>query len=108
MTKYSKEVTIDKLRKELKELSDIEKLYKAECINWSGITKDSKEEYSEIIDLQEDRKVTNEILIELVNETGDKYIETDYIITSSVNKIPNPLTKEEVRDIRINIINNNN
>jgi len=46
MTKYGKEKTIDELRDKL---SDIEKLYKAECINWTGIPKDSKEEYSEII-----------------------------------------------------------
>lgn len=46
MTKYGKEKTIDELRDKL---SDIAKLYKAECINWTGITKDSKEEYSEII-----------------------------------------------------------
>lgn len=49
MTKYSKEVTVDKLRKELKELSAIEKLYKAQCINWTGTTTGSNEQYSEII-----------------------------------------------------------
>jgi hypothetical protein len=45
-------------------------------------------------------------LISLIDESGDKYIETDYIITNNGDKLPEPLTKEEVRDAKINIINN--
>lgn len=46
MTKYSKKETIDELKKEL---SDIEKLYKAKCIKSTGTTTDSNEQYSEVI-----------------------------------------------------------
>ena len=44
-------------------------------------------------------------LEELIKESGDKYIETDNIVDVYDNKLPAPLTKEEVRDAKINIIN---
>ena len=58
----------------------------------------------EIFDLLDDKEVTNPILLQLIEETGDKYIETDDIIDVDGNKLPEPLTKEEVRDAKINII----
>lgn len=44
--KYSKQETIDKLNIEL---AKIESLYKANCLNWSGTTSDSNEQYTEVI-----------------------------------------------------------
>jgi hypothetical protein len=59
----------------------------------------------EMNDLFEFNKTDNPILIEL-NESG--YIETDNIVDEMGNPLPTPLTKEEIRDVRINIINGDN
>jgi hypothetical protein len=58
----------------------------------------------EIFDVQDDKEVTNEVLLELVKETGDTYIETENIVDGSDNKVGDVFTKEEVRDIRIDLI----
>ena len=47
----------------------------------------------------------DEILKELIKETGDKYIETDNLICQNGDTLPSPFTKEEVRDAKIDIIN---
>jgi hypothetical protein len=65
-----------------------------------------EKEVMEIFDIQDDKDSTDTDLISLIDESGDKYIETDYIITNNGDKLPEPLTKEEVRDAKINIINN--
>jgi hypothetical protein len=57
----------------------------------------------EIFDLQEDKECTIPELIELVEETGDKYIDVKIIVDSNGNKLKDPLSKEEVRDAKINI-----
>ena len=57
----------------------------------------------EIFDLQEDKECTIPELIELVEETGDKYIDSTIIVDSKGNKLKDPLSKEEVRDAKINI-----
>lgn len=64
-------------------------------------------EVMEIFDVQDDKDPINPVLIDLIGESGDKYIETDYIVDESGNKLPDPLTKEEVRDAKINIIESN-
>ena len=64
-----------------------------------------REEIMAIFDIQDDKEPTDQVLIDLVKETGDKYIETDYIVYNDDQKLPEPLTKEEVRDAKINIIN---
>lgn len=64
-----------------------------------------KDECLELFELQDDKETTNTELLELVKETGDKYIETDYVIDSKGEKMPDPLGKEDVRDAKINIIN---
>lgn len=48
---YIEEETRGKLDKELKEKlqNDIALLYKAKCINWTGLCKDTKRPYSEVI-----------------------------------------------------------
>lgn len=63
-------------------------------------------ELLEIFELQDDNPV-NSILSELVKETGCNYIETNNLIDYSGNKLPGPLTKEEVRNAKINILGNN-
>jgi hypothetical protein len=55
-----------------------------------------KEEVMAIFDIQDDKDVTDTDLISLIDESGDKYIETDYIINNNGDKLPEPLTKEEV------------
>lgn len=65
-----------------------------------------KEEVMEIFNIQDDKDATDTDLISLIDESGDKYIETDYIVNNNGDKLPEPLTKEEVRDAKINIINN--
>jgi hypothetical protein len=64
-----------------------------------------KDYIMEINDLFENNKTDNSILIEL-SEGG--YIETDNIVDENGNGLPTPLTKEEIRDVRINIINGDN
>ncbi len=63
-----------------------------------------KKEVMDIFDVQDDKDTTIVELLELIEETGDKYIETDHIQDESGNLLPDPLTKEEVRDKRIDII----
>lgn len=64
-----------------------------------------KEEIMNIFDVQDDKEATDPILIDLITESGDKYIETDYIVYNDDQKLPEPLNKEQVRDAKINIIN---
>ena len=45
------------------------------------------------------------IIKELIEESGDKYIETDNIIDFNGNPLPKVLSKDEVRDAKIDIIN---
>lgn len=63
-----------------------------------------KKEVMDIFDVQDDKDTTIVELSELIEETGDKYIETDHIQDEEGNLLPDPLTKEEVRDKRIDII----
>ena len=63
-----------------------------------------KEKVMEIYELQDDKETTNPVLLTLVEKTGDKYIETDYVVDGSGNKLKDPLTKEEVREAKIDII----
>ena len=63
-----------------------------------------KKEVMDIFDVQDDKDTTLIELLELIEETGDKYIETDHIQDEEGNLLPDPLTKEEVRDKRIDII----
>lgn len=65
-----------------------------------------KEEVMAIFDVQDDKESEDPVLIDLIQESGDKYIETDNITFNGQN-LPEPLTKEQVRDAKINIINEN-
>ena len=62
------------------------------------------DEIREILDLQEDKEVTNQHLLDLAKRTEDSYIETDNIVNSKGEKIPEPYTLQEVRDIKIGLI----
>lgn len=64
-----------------------------------------REQVMELFEIQDDKETLNPVLQELIKESGDKYIETDGIVDVNGNKLPEPLTKEEVRDAKINIIN---
>lgn len=64
-----------------------------------------KEEIMNIFDVQDDKEATEQVLIDLIAESGDKYIETDNIFYNDDQKLPDPLTKDQVRDAKINIIN---
>jgi hypothetical protein len=59
----------------------------------------------DIFEIQEDKGVVNDDLTQLIDETGDKYISTKNVIDSKGNQLPEPLSKVEVRDAKINIIN---
>jgi len=63
-----------------------------------------KDKVMEIYDIQDDKETTNTVLLELIEKTGDKYIETDYILNTSGEKLREPLTKTEVREAKIDII----
>jgi len=66
---------------------------------------DFKEEAMKIFDIQDDKTTDDVDLLQLIEESGDKYIETDNIVDSNGNKLPEALSKQEVRDAKINIIN---
>ena len=59
----------------------------------------------DIFEIQEDKGVVNDDLKLLIDETGDKYISTKNVIDSKGKALTEPLSKVEVRDAKINIIN---
>jgi predicted membrane-bound dolichyl-phosphate-mannose-protein mannosyltransferase len=58
----------------------------------------------EIYNLQDDKLVTNKVIKKLIKETGYKYIDTKNICDKYRNTLREPLGKDEVRDIKIDII----
>jgi hypothetical protein len=67
-----------------------------------------KDQVMEIFDIQDDKQTTNTILLSLIDETGSQYIETSDIFGPDDSKLPEPYTKEEVRDVKISIIGDDN
>ena len=67
-----------------------------------------RDEVMEINDVQDDKEITNQVILDLIKESDDKYIETDYIVDEMGNKLPDPFTKEEIRDLKIEMINGDN
>jgi hypothetical protein len=63
-----------------------------------------KEKVMEIYELQDDKETKNTVLLGLIEKTGDKYVETDYIVNGAGEKLREPLTKTEVREAKIDII----
>ncbi len=62
----------------------------------------------EIFDIQDDKETTNNVLLSLIDETGSQYIETSDIVGPGNVKLPDPYTKEEIRDVKISLIGDNN
>ena len=56
-----------------------------------------------IFDLSDDKEVHDTNLLELIKETDDKYISTKNVVDSKNQPLPEPLSKEEVRDAKINL-----
>ena len=65
-----------------------------------------KEEIKEIYEVQDNKETTNQVLLDLIKETDHKHVESDYIRDKDGNKAPDPFDKNEVRDKKIDIINN--
>lgn len=65
-----------------------------------------KEEIKEIYSLQDNKETDNQVILDLIKETDHKHIESDCIRDKNGNKVPDPFTKDEVRDKKIDIINN--
>jgi hypothetical protein len=65
-----------------------------------------KDQCLEIFDIQDEKSTENQTLLNLIEESGDQYIETDNIVDSKGDRLPDPYTKDEIRDIRIGIIEN--
>jgi hypothetical protein len=65
-----------------------------------------KEEIKEIYLVQDNKETTNQVLLDLIKETDHKHIESDYIRDKDGNVVPDPFDKNEVRDKKIDIINN--
>jgi hypothetical protein len=65
-----------------------------------------KEEIKEIYEVQDNKETTNQVLLDLIKETDHKHIESDYIRDKDGNQVPDPFDKNEVRDKKIDIINN--
>lgn len=63
-----------------------------------------EKECMEIFEVQDDKEVTNQVLLDLIKETNDTYIETENIFDSEDNKVCDVFTIEEIRDIRIDLI----
>jgi hypothetical protein len=57
----------------------------------------------QIFELQDDKETDILELKELVEETGDKYIDVTVLVDVNGNTLRDPLTKGEVRDAKINI-----
>ena len=50
-----------------------------------------KKEIMSIFDVQDDKDAIDPVLIDLITESGDKYIETDYIVYNDEQKLPDLL-----------------
>ena len=60
-----------------------------------------REECMKIFDVQDDKGTDDLLLKQLIEETGDEYIDTDIIVDSNGDKLPEPYTQQESRDIKI-------
>ena len=67
-----------------------------------------EDEVMEIYDMQDDKEVTNDVLKELAKITNDTYVDTNCLVDKNGEKLPEPYTKEEVRDLKISIITDEN
>jgi len=63
-----------------------------------------KDEMMEIYEIQDDKETENSILLELIEETGFKYIDTESIVDSEGKRLREPYTKQEARAAKISLI----
>ncbi len=63
-------------------------------------------EIREVYKVQDDKETNIQALNDLINETNHNHIETDFIVDIYGKKIPDPFTINEVRNKKIDIINN--
>jgi hypothetical protein len=59
-----------------------------------------------IHDMFDDKPVTDPVLRQIIDETGEQYVDIDVLVDVTGAPLPEPLTKEEVRDLKINLISN--
>ncbi len=64
-------------------------------------------EIRQILNMIDDKKISSTALKKLIKETGE-YVDTDNIFDKMGRLLPEPYTKEEIREVKINIINRNN
>jgi hypothetical protein len=67
-----------------------------------------RDQVMEIFDIQDDKETKNQFLLSLIDETGSQYIETSDIVDDRGVKLPEPYNKEEIRDVKISLIDNSN
>lgn len=60
-----------------------------------------KEECMKIFNVLDDKGTEDLDLKSLIDETSDEYIDTDILVDSIGGKLPDPYTQQEVRDIKI-------
>lgn len=63
-----------------------------------------KSEVMELFDLQDDKVPTNQIIIDLMSETGDQYIDTSVIVMMDGEQLPKTYTTSEVRNKKISLL----
>jgi len=81
----------------------VDKFNEDDPVVWSNFSSFITE-LTEIFDVQDDKETIDTDLLELINRTGDKYIDTDIITDKEGNKLPEPLQKDEVRELKINLL----
>jgi hypothetical protein len=60
-----------------------------------------KDEVMQIYAIQDDKETEVDIILELIEDTGDKYIDTDCIVDSEGHKLREPYNIQEIREIKI-------
>jgi hypothetical protein len=81
----------------------VDKFNEDDPVVWSNFSSFITE-LTEIFDVQDDKETIDTDLLELINRTDDKYIDTDIIVDKEGNKLPEPLQKDEVRELKINLL----
>ena len=67
-----------------------------------------KDEVMEIYDIQDDKETTNEVLLALIEETGDKYIETMILLTLKVTSLENHIRNKKLEKQRLTFLTKKN
>lgn len=62
-----------------------------------------KDELKLIYDLQQDNAITDEDILYLAKVTGEKYIDSEMIVDSNGDELPEPLSEEEAIELRRDI-----